>query len=804
MDIKQKKSILFHLANKAEPGSTVLQAIQKECTRIIEALKNETQYELLSEQLDLLDTIAYRVYGETVSTIGDFLGKLRTLELTYQDVQGYPVERIREFQNNSKLMVKAIEVLEHIRYHQPSEILDIFFEYSCHEEENVAKQAKHGIEKFAGYHLDIFYGDGEDWPGLGWEPQEKVLEKIASFDDKQKEKYYAAIITACNQALSPTISGTSSTYKTITWRTGAIPASEGVKDIRKKALEELESLYDLSVDVEQKKTVLHAMETAMRTPNMGGYGDDVLAMVIEDAITVAEFMKRIALAEDMQLKQKIEHDAYWMLYHKGTLNEQIREIALEIRDVLYADEEYQKFRILIGFESIFHDWEKGGRDSDDYEHERTYRETEALNFAESVTTDTYGEWKDRIIRYASIKSNDLATFPYFGKFLEYLGKSSPELALQLLNENAELLENFITAILYGVAETDHEGAYALIERWCDEGKYLFSLARFFEYSSEVNEELLAKIQEKAKTTHDLNTLNQIISSVSARYNAKNKHLIKKFFIPVLEVLTTHKNTGWLFGFWFRKQSSDILTDMEIADHKAILDNLLWLNEIDYHAEEVLCVIAKQLPDLVVQFFCERLSKEKDEESTSRYAAVPFSFHKLAEPLSIYPEQAVDAVLSTYDGNYGLFIYGGAKLLNNIFPNYPLGFQQKLLEVIQSKEEKDLLFVIAILRNYEGSSVIHDVCKEIIKILPDGSDLENELSIILQSTGVVSGEYGFVEAYKQKIEEIQSWLQDDDSKVQVFAQSYIESLELQIEKEQKRADENIVLRKHLYGSDEDYE
>ncbi len=803
MDIKQKKSILAHLAQKAATDPAALQAIQKESAKITAALQSETQYDNIADQLELLATIAYRVYEEAVSTIRGILDRLMGLELTYQEIPGYPAERLREYQNNYTLMVKALEVLEYIRYHQPSEILDIFFEYSCHEEESVAKQAEHGIEELAGYDLDIFYNDGKDWPGLGWEPQEKVLEKIASFDETQKQKYFSAIIVACEQILSPTISGTSSTYKTVTWRTGAIPAIDGVKEIRKKALDELQNLYALAKNVGQKKAVLNAMETATRTPHMGEYGDDLLAMIIENAIAVVEFMKGVAVSDDMQVMQKIEHDAYWLLYHKGALDKSIRKVALEIRDALYADEEYQKFRILIGFESIFHDWEKGGKESEDFDRERKFRETEALKLAETIDTDSYNEWKERIIRYASIKSNDMATFPYFGKFLEHSGKTSPALALQLLLETSDQLENFIIAILCGVAETERKGdVYSLIEGWCDEGKYLFSLARFFEFSHEVNEELLKKILDKAVASNDLTTLNQIISSVSAHYNEENKHLIKRFFVPALEKLTAHKNSGWIFGFWFRKQRVDILADMEVAGHKAILDNLFWLQKVDYHAEEILCVIAKQSPELVIQFFCNRLSKEKDEEDKGRYDAIPFSFHKLSEPLSQHPVQVIDEVLNIYDGNYGLFIYRGARLLKNIFPNFPPEFQQKLLEIVQSKEEKDLLFVMAILRNYEGNPIIHNVSKEIVKILPDGSNFPNELSIILQSTGVVSGEYGYVQAYKQKIEEIQPWLQDESPKVKEFAQNYIMSLEKRIEYEQKRANEDITLSKHQYGAGED--
>lgn len=798
IDIKQRKSILAHLAQKAETEPAALQVIQKEYVKITTALENEVRYDNITDQLELLDTIAYRVYIDAVNTIRIFLERLKDLELTYQEIPGYPAERIREYQNNHTLMVQALEVLERIRYHQPSVILDIFLDYSCHEEEIVANQAKHGIEKLASYDLDIFYGDGKEWSGLGWEPQEKILEKINSLDKIQKQKYFSAIIVACKQILSPTISGVSSTFNTVTLRASTLPAIAEVKEVRKKAIVVLQNLYALAKNVEQKKAILNAMVTATHIPHRGEYGGNVQAMIIENTIAVVEFMKDIAVSGDMQIMQKVEHDAYWLLYHKGALNKTIKELALEIRDTLYANEEYQKFRILIGFESIFHDWEKDANESIDYDWESKFRETETLNLAESVDTDSYNDWKERITRYASIKSSDMAMFPYFGKFLEHFGKTSPDLALKLLLETSDQLENFIVAILCGVTKTEHkEAAYALIERWCDEGRYLFSLARFFEFSSEVNKKLLKKILDKAIASNDLNTLNQIISSVSVQYE-HDKHLIQKIFIPALKTLTSHKDPTWIFGFWFRKQRSIILSSMKSEEHKAILDNLFWLQEIDYHAEEILCVIANKSPKLVIEFFCNRLSKKNDEEDIGRYNAIPFSFHKLSEPLSKYPVQAVDAVLNIYDGNYGLFVYRGARLLKNIFPNFPPELQLKLLDLVRSGEEKDLLFVMAILSNYEGNTIIHEICKEIVKILPDSSDLTNELSAILQSTGVVSGEYGYVEAYKQKIEEIRPWQLDESFKIKEFAKNYIESLEKQISYEQKRADEYIALLKHQYG------
>jgi hypothetical protein len=242
--------------------------------------------------------------------------------------------------------------------------------------------------------------------------------------------------------------------------------------------------------------------------------------------------------------------------------------------------------------------------------------------------------------------------------------------------------------------------------------------------------------------------------------------------------------------------------MGVGEYKAILDNLFWLRKIDYHAEEILCLIAKKSPELVIQFFCDRLSKEKDKDDNGRYEAIPFNFHNLSEPLSQHPAQVVDAVRNIYDGNYGMFIFRGARLLKNIFPNFPSEFQRKLFEVVQSKEKNDLLFVIAILRNYDGNSIINNFIKEIVKILPDGNDLTVDLMVALQSTGVVTGEYGFVNAFKQKIKDIQPWLQDESPEVKKFAQNYINSLEKRIEFEQKRADEDIALRKYQYGSDKE--
>ena len=801
MEIKQRRNILQQLAQT--PGDTVQEALDKEAEKIAEVLQDDTLYEQIEAQMELLDTIAYRVSDKAIEIITSLLRRLETLELTYLDVSGFPPEARREYQNNNTLVVKTLETLEHIRYHQPAPCLDIFFQYSVHMNETLSKQAKHGIEALAGFDLDIFYGDGKNWPGLGWEPQEKVLEKINSFTETEQYTFFLGIIVACGKILSPILEGTTWNYKSVAIRSGPVPALQSIKDIRGQALTILKNLYALADTVEQKKIVINTMHTATRAPYSGGYNDDVRAMIMQDTVTILEFMKAVVGNEDLQIMQKIEHDAYYLC--RRAIDEHVKDLALEVKYILDNHAEYQIFKILIGFEGIFSEWysDKPEAMHQDYNYEKALREQKAQEFAASITEDNYQTWKERILRYASIRSDDLATFPYFGKFLENLGKIAPSLAVRLLVEESQQLEGFMVPIVCGAWETSYRNeVHSIITEWIAENRYLFVLARVFQFTEGVDEELLKKIYASAKSRQDSDTLRQIISTVTAQYESGNQHLIKDLFLPALEDLTSQKNADWIVNVWFRKQLGDILSAMDSSAYQMILSNLLWLGKIDYHAEEILCEIAKNAPELVIQFFCDRIVIKRAGDMTENYEAFPYSFHALAEPLSKIPDQAVDTVLGIYDENYGMFIYQGAQFLKNIFPDFPKPFEHKLIQLAQTGDEKNLLFVMAVLRNYEGQEFLHEVCKELVKVLPDSESLLSKIYIILLSTGVVSGAYGFVEAYQSKIKEVQSWLSDPNEKIQKFAQNYISGLEKRIEAEKQRADEDIMLRKHRYGADDE--
>lgn len=149
-------------------------------------------------------------------------------------------------------------------------------------------------------------------------------------------------------------------------------------------------------------------------------------------------------------------------------------------------------------------------------------------------------------------------------------------------------------------------------------------------------------------------------------------------------------------------------------------------------------------------------------------------------------------------DYQSFIFGAARLVANIFPDFPTVLENELIKLVITEDEINIHLVMTILRNFNGKSLINNVCKQIIMTIAEDSKLLNELSLILQSTGVVQGEFGQVHAFKQKQEEISCWTKDQDPKVINFAKKYIADLEKRIISEQGRAEESIELRKHYYG------
>jgi hypothetical protein len=148
----------------------------------------------------------------------------------------------------------------------------------------------------------------------------------------------------------------------------------------------------------------------------------------------------------------------------------------------------------------------------------------------------------------------------------------------------------------------------------------------------------------------------------------------------------------------------------------------------------------------------------------------------------------------------LFAYRGGRMIAAVFPHPDAELLKPLHEMAAVGNIQDKVFVIEVLKNYHGEIVMHDLFKDLVEALPEASDLLGEISLALESAGVVSGEFGHVEAYLRKKDELKLWLNDPRAKVQAFARNRVLGLDRQIADEQRRAEQSLEMRKRDYGSE----
>lgn len=128
---------------------------------------------------------------------------------------------------------------------------------------------------------------------------------------------------------------------------------------------------------------------------------------------------------------------------------------------------------------------------------------------------------------------------------------------------------------------------------------------------------------------------------------------------------------------------------------------------------------------------------------------------------------------------------GSHLIKAIFPSFNKVLEEELIKLIKSKNNKKVEIVFNILRAYKGEDFLHNVCKELIREYPKNKDYHKKIFTVLSQMGAVWGEYGFVEGFKKKKEEIKIWKKDKNKVIQLFVKEYEDHLEKRISFEKNK-------------------
>ncbi|MDD4352062.1 MAG: DUF4365 domain-containing protein [Candidatus Gracilibacteria bacterium] len=746
--------------------------------KLYQNLKNKTK-ELNNDdifmELDLLEQYIYRVPKKSIGIIKLIINSKKPLKpkkITYKifgTLQG---------KKHKDLIFKCVVLLEKIRYLEMKQVFILLVRISRHNNEKISKEAIRALNNLTKYNWNAIQN-------LGFGVQKYVIEEMQKWSDKKLKEDLVAILETCKQLLTPSYEGQSwKDYKTMTLLSGPLPVNNDLRTIREKTVELLKRLYAIVDNRKQKKEILNVLIEATQTSPYGS-SEGLEEVVLKNTQDVLEFHIDIIRGADLSIAKMIEGHKDWFTKRFGKKLKR----ADELNVLLTSNEEYRVFKLFVGLD-LKESHTLGSKKADEQ------RKSKIIELIKSgIGKNNKKDWEQRIISIVDSYSPDSTTsFSYFHFFLEELGKKQTGFALELIEKYDSKLKHFLGYLLQGIGKKSPRKFKEIIKNWVELNKNLEIASLVLGSIDKLDLSLMQKVFIKAKKTKNVTILNNIVYSIFSVPNQAKE--LKDLLVDVITELTKQSSSNWIERVWYNAEKP-ILGELNQKNIEVILDNLVLATKLNYYLEEMLTLIAERFPVTIIQFFEKRVIRKSktDRRAKYRYDDIPFDIYDLRQVFNKHEKEAVEEILkwlAKKDENIS-WDWSAGHLLHSLFPNFPDILQKKLIEMIQSKDEKLIMPILLILDSYM-ESVSHKVCKEFVKTYGAQQKYKIEMFLILSQTGIVSGEYGLMNAYEQKKKDIQTWKRERSNQIQAFVKEYEEYLDGRIAYEKKRADEEIELLK----------
>ena len=771
------------------------------------AQNNNERYEILSGLRDYAipnyDYLPAAFEGLKGSLLGAVKAARSTepvpIKTTFGNMPGFKPDAIS---------MLVVEIIESLRYTDVTGTLQLLIDIYRDETNNdIRQQIVNAVKKLSEYNLDAFNQ-------VGAMLQMTLVDHLASMDDAEVDSIRAIAITIWTEAIQSDITGTKWKADSVILSTGAVPASDELREVRDKTIKALFAAYERSTDDAQKRKVLSALDAATRTPTQGQYSNELLAITLKDATRIVEFVTDRVKATSYELLQHLEHGFLYDYFRAEGFTEDpenrfgcqaeaedLVAAIFKFRDTVNADNRFVRYKVLVGFESVYpaHWIDK----EFDYQGADEYRSEEANRYIEEINVENENEWFDLVTRCAETKSNDLATFPVFGNFLTKLAECKPEVADWFLATASDDLRNFLAAFLNGLVVSDRRDIYEqVLERELESARNVPGVVRHLRHSDVEKPELAARLLNRSIDKDDPIAVIECLLFALEHYGTEKIADADTLLHDALTFLNERKDSRWVSGAWFLQKSTKFYEELTPERTAQVLQNLGYLPKVNYQVERVFVRLAERQPEVVWDYFGARLAREVAEgEDEERFEAVPYRFHGLEKELSKDPQLAISKGLPWFARDPGLFKYRGGRLLSSAFPNCTPEFAAVLAELVKAGGDTEAEFALGILQNYRGETSTYLVLKEIVSVFSDDLHKMRGVRACIDSTGVVSGELGFANAWRAKKESLTEWLADERPAVKAFAEKHIAELDLMIASEQRRAETEREMRNRSYNEDE---
>jgi len=659
-------------------------------------------------------------------------------------------------------------------------------------------------EKLAEHNLSV-------WKQYGPAAQQAILQELARLEPEDVVACRPLLVAMLAQVLSAELEGTTWRWDSVTIHQGAVRASDELRRLRQESIGWLEQWLHAATDDAERLSVLRALGKADAVPMQGGPDEQLMQMLMEDGARVARIVLARARAWSLELRRGREVDALHTHHRFHVLRPDLAEkppliaarrdlinALLGLRDQLSADEDFMLYKTLIGHDSVRPDAWEG--DHFDYEATDAWRRGRYPTLIADVTAETVPQWKARVDRYVDAAGNDGGHFMPMREFLGLLSEQKPDVALLIMEEVSAQLAPFLAAMLAGLERAGrNREVLAQVDRWLAAGQVLPALGDYLQHKPEAD---LGRLRAYTLKAIELEQQTSVVgaATIAAAWYQREPHaaLIDTVLMPVIRFVTDHQIPYWI-GHFFTPGGALILQALTEQQASELLQSFIGVSEIDYRAVRLLVAIGRRHPQLVVDFFGTRLQRDRPAAG-ERFEPVPFHPHDLAEVLSPHADLLLPAARRWFEDEPRFHEYRGGRLVKHAFPELTEGVAAQLISFARHGGESDIKFILKTLSPYEGAEQIYPVCMELVDRLEPGDKLLNKVSIVLGETGVVSGEFGFVEAHTQRRDLIEKYRDDPRPRVQAYARERARELTQHMAWEQRRAARDVAQRRRDWNEE----
>jgi len=394
-----------------------------------------------------------------------------------------------------------------------------------------------------------------------------------------------------------------------------------------------------------------------------------------------------------------------------------------------------------------------------------------------------------------------------------LGKEKPELAVKIMDilfrQDFELV-SFFSDLIIGIRQSQKSYlADSCVKEWLKSGNFV--LIKEIPYTYWALDEHMAKTEdvrlfEKLSSLKVSNEQRQeldfrLLRALPWVYN-QNPKLSDRLILTILKRLPEGDLSFFADTLMFADHIGRIkVREWSMRTLELIVNEFLRKEILEYRDEEILAVYAEKKPLEIINFFKKRVNKSKKEKKgllIGRYDAVPYHLGEIAKVLHDHTDyrKVIRKLLREWmlKGDWNLQ-WEGKHFLSGLSPNLDETLRHELFLLIRSKIKKRVLAALEVLDAYEGSSAIDELCKEAIKITKGAKVITKTVTRVLFQTGVVTGKYGFRDAYQQRLKRMRIWSKDRNKYVKLFAKEFSKFLRKNISREEERvAEETMKMKK----------